>query len=86
MASGGFRHGRTRQPLRAPYLCGAQNHMGGAMSSKNKTRCVALFNEVRNIVWGIGILAPPLAAGAHLLVEKEPCTDGMKPPLKSVGS
>ena len=50
-------------------------------------RCVAVINEVRhNIVWGIGILAPPLAAGAHLLVEKVPCADGMKPPLKPVGS
>ena len=85
--SGGFRYGQTRQPPGAGYLWGAPNHMGGATSSKKKSRCIAVIIQVlHNIVWGIGILAPPLAAGAHLLVEKVPCADGMKPPLKPVNS
>ena len=65
---------------------GAKSHGGRHEQLKKKSRCVAVINEVlHNIVWGIGILAPPLAAGAHLLVEKVPCADGVKPPLKYVG-
>jgi hypothetical protein len=34
--------------------------------------------KYRNIVWGIGKLAPPLLQ-AHQLVKKLPCTDGLNP-------
>ena len=70
------------------HICGGRQVTSGLPRAvKKKSRCVGVINKVlHNIVLGIGILAPPLVAGAHLLVEKVPCADGVKPPLKSVGS
>ena len=51
------------------FVGGGKSHGGRHEQYKKKMRCAAVINEVRhNIVWGIGILAPPLAAGAHLFV------------------
>ena len=74
----------TGEPGSRPgrHICGGRQVTWGAPRAvKKKSRCVGVINEVlHDIVLGIGILAPPLAAGAHLLVEKVPCADGMKPP------
>ena len=55
--------------------------MGGATS-----RAAKWFSMKNITLCGELVFWRPLWVQAHLLVEKVPCTDGMNPPLKSVGA